>query len=287
MSRDVKMPSLQFYPADWRKSPDVQALNYHDRGVWFEILCIMHESERRGVLLLNGQAMTDEALARVLGLDKQNLTTTLTTLLTYGVASREEKTGALMCRRMVRDESVRKIRAEAGKLGGNPVLLKQKSTTGVKVKATPSSSSSSSSSEEEYKTFARTSSSEEDAAPLDEESKAAVSARKTRLLDESHDEFYRGYWRHVAKKQSRKAWPGAIVKVTKAKKIQAADASRFLIDQMLSQRREMESRSDLDWLEKMHPASWLNGERWEDELPPVRFTGNQKPSTKADIWRNA
>lgn len=145
----MKLPAFQFYPADWRKDPGVQALSFHDRGVWFEILCLMHESDRRGVLLLNGMAMPEDALARLLGLDNQILATTLTTILTYGVASREQETNALYCRRMVRDENIRKIRQEAGKLGGNPVLLNQKSTTRVKQSSTPSSSSSSSITKEE------------------------------------------------------------------------------------------------------------------------------------------
>ena len=140
----MKLPAFQFYPGDWRKDPGVQSLDYHDRGVWFEILCLMHESEDRGKLLLNGKPMPEDALARLLGLDKQILTTTLTTILTYGIASRCEDTGAIICRRMVRDENIRQIRTEAGKKGGNPVLLKQKPTTGVKQKPTPSSSSSSS-----------------------------------------------------------------------------------------------------------------------------------------------
>jgi hypothetical protein len=132
----MKLPAFQFYPGDWRKDPGVQSLNYHDRGVWMEILCLMFESEHRGKLMLNGASMPDEALARLLGLDKQILTTTLTTLLTYGVASRDEGTGALTCRRMVRDEELRKVRSESGKMGGNPSLLKQIPTTGDKQSST-------------------------------------------------------------------------------------------------------------------------------------------------------
>ena len=139
-----KLPALQFYVGDWRKDPGVQSLCFHDRGVWFEILCLMHESTERGKLMLNGQPMPEDALARTLGLDKQILTTTLSTLLTYGVASKDEDTGAFMCRRMVRDEKLRQIRKSAGKLGGNPVLVKQKSTTQLKQIPTPSSSSSAS-----------------------------------------------------------------------------------------------------------------------------------------------
>jgi hypothetical protein len=116
----------------------VQSLSYHDRGVWWEILCLMHESERRGVLILNGQAMGEDALARLLGLDKQNLTTTLTSLLTSGVASREQETGAIYSRRMVRDEKLRQIRTLSGSKGGNPVLLNQNTTTIDNQKTTPS-----------------------------------------------------------------------------------------------------------------------------------------------------
>lgn len=169
----MKLPALQFYPGDWRKDPGVQSLNYFDRGVWFEILCLMHESSERGKLLLNGAPMPDEALATILGLDKQILTTTLNTLLTYGVASRDEDTGALTNRRMVKDEQLRQKRTEAGKMGGNPVLVKQNTTKHLskrqptaqangnqasKQTATPSSSSSvsSSSSEEKKKELART-----------------------------------------------------------------------------------------------------------------------------------
>src|SRR5580698_9241899 len=110
MAKSDKLPAIQFYPGDWKKDLGIQALSYHDRGVWFEMLMLMHESERRGVLLLNGQAMTDDMLARVLGLDKQILTTTLTTLLTYGVTSREPETGAFCSRRMMRDEKLRQTR---------------------------------------------------------------------------------------------------------------------------------------------------------------------------------
>lgn len=137
-----KLPAIQFYVGDWKKDSGVQSLSYHDRGVWFEILCLMHESDQRGKLLLNGKKMPEDALARVLGLDNQSLTTTLTTLLTYGVTSVCEETGALCSRRMIRDEKLRQIRKEAGSKGGNPILVNQKSTTGVKQNPTPSSSSS-------------------------------------------------------------------------------------------------------------------------------------------------
>lgn len=125
----MKLPHLQFYVGDWRKAVDVQSHTFHDRGVWFELLCFMHESEQRGKLIVNGRALDDESICRMLGLDKQVGCKTIQALLDSGVASRDPETGALMCRRMVRDEQLRKVRAESGKKGGNPALLKQKPTT--------------------------------------------------------------------------------------------------------------------------------------------------------------
>lgn len=149
----MKMPAFQFYPADWRKDPGVQALNRHDRSVWFDMLCIMHESDERGVLLLAGRPIPEDALARMLNLDNQTFNQTLTNILTYGVASRREGDEAIYCRRMVKDESLCQLRREAGKKGGNPNLVnqkpKQKPTTGDNQKPTPSSSTSSSTSSSE------------------------------------------------------------------------------------------------------------------------------------------
>ena len=141
-----KAPSMQWYPADWRKDTAVQMLSFHDRGVWFELINIMHESAERGVLVINGAPMPEDALSRLLGLDKQTFNQTLSNLLTYGVAKQRDDDGAIYCKRMVEDEKLSQLRRDAGKLGGNPALLNQKPTTPVKQKPTPSSSTSTSSS---------------------------------------------------------------------------------------------------------------------------------------------
>ena len=146
----MKLPAIQFYPGDWHKDQGVQALDLLQRGAWFELLLMMHDSDERGVLLVNGQPMPDAVIARRLGLDNQSANQILTTLLTYGVASRRGTDGALFCRRMVKDERLRQVRTESGKKGGNPRLLNQTAnqtsketpTTGVKQIPTPSFSSS-------------------------------------------------------------------------------------------------------------------------------------------------
>ncbi len=150
----MKLPAFQFYPGDWRKDAGVQSLDYESRGIWFEILCLLHESERRGVLLLGGKSMPDIALAKLLGITDAKLKKALAKLEEHGVSSRDTETGAIISRRMMRDEAFRKTRAACGKLGGNPVLaspdlgaeLKVELKVTPKVEPTPSVSSSVSSS---------------------------------------------------------------------------------------------------------------------------------------------
>lgn len=169
-----KLPALQFYPADWRKDLGVQSLSFHERGVWFEMLCLMHESADRGRLVLKGKPMPDETIARLLGLILDEFEPVLKKLLESGVTERDKK-GAIINRRMIRDEKVRKIRQNSGKKGGNPTLrklrqendlgdlVKQESKNPHKQKPTPSSSSSvTSSSSDKKKRAAREPSGPED-----------------------------------------------------------------------------------------------------------------------------
>lgn len=43
-----KRPAFQFYPGDWRRDTQVQMANMETRGVWFEMLCCMHDAPERG-----------------------------------------------------------------------------------------------------------------------------------------------------------------------------------------------------------------------------------------------
>ena len=145
-----KQPSFQFYPGDWKRDAGVQSLSFEERGVWFEMMLLMFESAERGKLVFgSGTPMPEDAVARSLGLDRQRYVQILRKLLDYGVASKDEKTGIIYCRRMVRDAELSRKRAECGKLGGNPNLLNQNSSKreanpnqNGKQNPTPSSSSS-------------------------------------------------------------------------------------------------------------------------------------------------
>lgn len=149
----AKLPSLQFYPGDWKKDPGIQVLSLEEKGAWWEILLAMFESEKRGILLLNGMPYSDDDLSNLLGISAENTRKISKRLLKVGVASIHVSSGALMCRRMVRDEKIRQLRSEVGRRGGKQSASKRqaKPSPPPKQKATSSSSSSISSSDKKEK----------------------------------------------------------------------------------------------------------------------------------------
>lgn len=146
----MKMPAFQFYPTDWLKDLSVQSLSFEQKGVWIDLLCIMHLSEERGKLIANSLPIPCRILARMIGIDVRKLQNILHVLVKQKVAYIDAN-GVIYNKRMVKDEALMNIRREAGSKGGNPKLVKQE----VNQKTTPSSSSSSSSSdiEREEHTF--------------------------------------------------------------------------------------------------------------------------------------
>lgn len=73
-------------------------------------------------------------------------------------------------------------------------------------------------------------------------------------LPTGFDAFWTLYPRHVAKKDARRAWD----------RIPAAEHDAILTA-LVGWRRVWLRRAEIEYIP--HPATWLNGERWTDELP--------------------
>lgn len=112
----MKRPSFQFYPADWRKDLELQSCSIAARGLWHEMMCVMHEAEPYGYLVLNGRPMTDAQAATACRVTPQQYRSLLSELKEAGVPGVSEE-GAIFSRRMVRDESIREARAAGGEAG--------------------------------------------------------------------------------------------------------------------------------------------------------------------------
>src|SRR5574343_433684 len=147
-----KAPAFQFYPGDWQRDVALRSCSIGARGLWIEMICIMHQAEPYGHLVINGKPIDATELARLIGASRPEVVKLMADLESKGVYSVED--GVIVSRRMIRDEAFRRTRAACGKLGGNPKLSVKVDVdadlkVGSKLGLTPSSSSSSSSSRRE------------------------------------------------------------------------------------------------------------------------------------------
>lgn len=243
----MKLPAMQFYVGDWRKDPGVQSLSYHERGVWFELLLFMHESERRGVLLLNGTRPSDESIARLLGLDARQVGSLLELFVQRGVADLDPDTKALMNRRMVRDEKIRCVRAAAGRKGGlvskGICSSKRPSKTQAKAKQIP---------EDEY----------------EDEYVRKKRSRKSRKPSDAALKVYEAYPRKVARPKALEAIEKALTKV-------GCDALLKAV------KRFATSVDDVEEPFIPHPTTWFNQERWTDVPSEKRGTDSKRREREA------
>lgn len=146
----ARQPSFQFYPGDWLRD-NVSGCSLAAQGLWLRMLLLMHDSERRGYLAMNGSPMPPAHVARRCGSDLAQYETLLAELDAAGVPSRTSD-GTIYSRRMVKDtqekakgaEYVRAHRDRRSKDG-----CKGECKADVRGEKDPSSSSSSSSEKEE------------------------------------------------------------------------------------------------------------------------------------------
>lgn len=103
-----KLPAIQIYPGDWKKDPAVRVCSIAARGLWFEILLSMFDCPERGILKTGDQAWGLPEIAAAAGIPISSAANLLAELEKNGVFSRREPDGAIINRRMVRDEEVRR-----------------------------------------------------------------------------------------------------------------------------------------------------------------------------------
>ena len=118
----AKQPWFKFNPQDWRGDAKLRMCSIGARGLWMEMMCIMHEAEPYGHLLVSGRPPSIKQLAMLAGISHQECEELLTELELASVYSKTED-GAIYSRRMMRDKAKFDKDRENGKAGGNPGLL--------------------------------------------------------------------------------------------------------------------------------------------------------------------
>lgn len=189
-----RLPAIMFYTGDWLKDPNLRRCTAASRGVWMDMLCFMFDCEERGVLATAGQAWSDEDVARAVGGDLRETLSCVDELVCKGVVSRNSS-GALYCRRMVRDENKRHLCTEAGKRGGNPTLKGHPKGRLTVVDKGP---------------------------PETESETEDPSSKKKKVYPADFLEFWEAYPKKAAKGHALKAWQSAVSRDSKEEILEAA-----------------------------------------------------------------
>src|SRR5258708_2276608 len=119
----MKRPSFQFYPGDWLNDAALRLCSVAARGLWMDMICLMHQGSEYGYLKVNHKVILNANLTRIVGSTLPEVEGWLAELESAGVYLKDES-GCIFSKRMINDERVRQLRACGGKLGGNPSLRK-------------------------------------------------------------------------------------------------------------------------------------------------------------------
>jgi len=112
-------PWSKFYWADWRSDPKLRMCSLGARGLWMELLSLMHSSDQFAHLLVNGNTPSDQQLAILCGASANEIRKLKAELARSGVPGVRED-GIWFSRRMVRDKEKRLRDKANGSKGGNP-----------------------------------------------------------------------------------------------------------------------------------------------------------------------
>lgn len=114
---------FKFYPTDWRSDPRLRMCGIAARGLWIEMIALMHEAVPYGHLIVSGHSPTATQLAVLAGVPSALIPDLLGELEAAGVFSRT-KEGVIYSRKMTRMAKKAAIARKNGKNGGNPSLGK-------------------------------------------------------------------------------------------------------------------------------------------------------------------
>lgn len=124
-----QQPWMKLYAADWLGDIALRRSSLAARGLWADLLCLMHQCPNRGVLAnLDGTPWSDDDIARAIAWDSTAVLEALHELLANGVASRSNS-GAIFSRRMAREQQKSAKCSDAGKAGAQKRLASPNSST--------------------------------------------------------------------------------------------------------------------------------------------------------------
>jgi len=117
-----RRPWMKFNPTLFRNDPQLRLCSLGARGLWIEMICLMHDCIPYGHLMMGNRGMTMKELSKIVSETEAKVIRFASELESKRVFSRAEN-GVIFCRKMVRDFAFEARASELGKLGGNPKLM--------------------------------------------------------------------------------------------------------------------------------------------------------------------
>ncbi len=115
----AKMPFMKFFPRDWMGDDKLRLCSVAARGLWIDMLCLMHSAPRRGYLqTVTGTPLPLEQVARMAGCSTDEASRLMQELIDSGVCDCTEH-GQIYSRRMVREAGISKVRSANGRMGAD------------------------------------------------------------------------------------------------------------------------------------------------------------------------
>lgn len=130
----AKIPHIQFYPGDWLRD-GVSGCSLAAQGLWLRMMFVAHDAENYGHIFARDLLDEKEATARRCGCSFEEFEKLFNELMKAKVPSIEG--GIVISRRMVRDAKIRKVRACAGKKGGQQTAKQKRSKRTANMAAKP------------------------------------------------------------------------------------------------------------------------------------------------------
>lgn len=239
-------PWMKFYPADWQADELLGMCTLAARGLWIEMIGVMHKADPYGHLVVNGRPPTDTQLAALARCPPDQIPSLLEELENAGVFSRT-RTRVIYSRRMTRDERRSKDGRKAKITGAKVPRSRRAEAFDKTIEKTATLKGG-------YKVDDQPPSPQR---PETRDQRESISPRSRSptsgdIVEFEFGEFWRAYPRREDRGHALKAYRSARKKVDQATLVAAA-------------RRYADIRRGQDAKYTALAATWLNGERWADE----------------------
>jgi hypothetical protein len=227
-----------FFWNDWQNDQALKLCPLAAQAIWMRCLCVCAQATKRGYLLVDGIKPTDADLAKLFGCTAEEVATNLAIIKAKNVCG-VTRDGILYSRRMIREAKKKAASRKGGKKGGQTTHRNKKgifatqaphSGEGVDDHSTPNGAR------------ARVSI----PIPIPNSKEVQDSG-----LVSDFDGWYEAYPRKVGRAKAEIAYDRALEKVPHDVLLRGA------------QTYARERQGEPDKYTK-HPATWLNGEHWND-----------------------